>query len=76
MLHSYNVRNIKVRLTECLSSNYSAVQLVPARPRGIVFGRTHSERERVSAGQKCCLAAFYNETRHLQDVQAITAERT
>lgn len=46
MLHSYNVRNIKVRLTGCLSSNYSAVQLVPARPRGIVFG--HSERERES----------------------------
>lgn len=37
---------------------------------------TVRERERVSAGQKCCLAAFYNETRHLQDVQAITAERT
>lgn len=74
VLHSYNVWNIKVRLTGCLSSNYSVVQLVPARPRGIVFGRR--ERERESAGQKCCLAAFYNETRHLQDVQAITAERT
>lgn len=38
--------------------------------------RAERERERESAGQKCCLAAFYNETRHLQDVQAITAERT
>lgn len=47
VLHSYNVWNIKVRLTGCLSSNYSVVQLVPARPRGIVFGRRERERERV-----------------------------
>lgn len=46
VLHSYNVWNIKVRLTGCLSSNYSVVQLVPARPRGIVFGRRERERER------------------------------
>lgn len=49
-------------------------QLVPARPRGIVFNRG-TERERESK-QNVAWPPFYNETRHLQDVQAITAERT
>ena len=63
--------NVKVRLTGCLSSNYSLGQLVPARLRphqqpGIVFGQVHA---------KTLPSPFYDETRHLQDVQTIKAER-